>query len=94
MSSLFVVISSAKKYAYCEAAHLASCRILKIDLETCKNLVSNLGPHSPRTRISEQFKISGASDICIQLQEARTELERRNSEKEHRDDKAGRPHQC
>ena len=25
---------------------------------------SNLGPHSPRTRISEQFTISAASDIC------------------------------
>jgi hypothetical protein len=85
MSSLFVAISLAKKCGYCEASHLAFCGILKTDLETCKNLVSNLGPHSPRTRISEQFNISAASDICIQLQEARAELvERRNSEKEHK----------
>jgi AhpD family alkylhydroperoxidase len=34
---IFVAISAAKKCAYCEAAHLAFCRILQVDPETCKN---------------------------------------------------------
>jgi uncharacterized peroxidase-related enzyme len=39
---IFVAISAAKHCTYCEAAHIAFCRILKVDTETCKNLVNNI----------------------------------------------------
>ena len=48
---IFVAISAAKNCSYCEAAHLAFCRILKVDPETCDNLVNNLDAIRPeRTR--------------------------------------------
>jgi uncharacterized peroxidase-related enzyme len=53
---IFVAISAAKNCVYCEAAHLAFCRILKVDEETCKNLVSNVGSIRPeRTRDIVKF---------------------------------------
>lgn len=44
---IFVAISGATECAYCEAAHLAFCRILKVDAETCKNLVNNIDALTP-----------------------------------------------
>jgi len=53
---IFVAISAAKKCAYCEAAHLAFCRILKVDTETCENLVNNVDAIRPeRTRDIVKF---------------------------------------
>jgi uncharacterized peroxidase-related enzyme len=53
---IFVAISAAKNCAYCEAAHIAFCRILKVDAETCKNLVSNVDGIQPeRTRDIVKF---------------------------------------
>jgi len=53
---IFVAISAARNCAYCEAAHLAFCRILKVDTETCKNLVSNVDAIRPeRTRDIVKF---------------------------------------
>jgi alkylhydroperoxidase family enzyme len=51
-----VAISAAKHCIYCEAAHLAFCRILKVDTETCKNLAGNLDSIRPeRTRDIVKF---------------------------------------
>lgn len=48
----------SKKCTYCEAAHLAFCRILQVDPETCKNLVSNLDAIRPeRTRDIVLFSV-------------------------------------
>ena len=44
---IFVAISAATECIYCEAAHLAFCRILKVDAETCKNLVNNIDALTP-----------------------------------------------
>lgn len=55
---IFVAISAATDCAYCEAAHLAFCRILKVDAETCKNLVRNLDAlKPPRTRDIVRFAV-------------------------------------
>jgi uncharacterized peroxidase-related enzyme len=48
---IFVAISAAAECAYCEAAHLAFCRILTVDPETSTNLVHNIDAlKPPRTR--------------------------------------------
>ena len=55
---IFVAISAAKNCSYCEAAHLAFCRILKVDPETCDNLVNNLDAIRPeRTREILSFSV-------------------------------------
>jgi uncharacterized peroxidase-related enzyme len=55
---IFVAISAAKKCVYCEAAHLAFCRILKVDAQTCQNLVSNVDAIRPaRTRDIVKFGV-------------------------------------
>jgi uncharacterized peroxidase-related enzyme len=60
---LFVAISAAKKCVYCEAAHLAFCRILKVDAETCNNLVNNLDAIRPeRTRAIILFSVKAATE--------------------------------
>jgi uncharacterized peroxidase-related enzyme len=60
---IFVAISAAKKCTYCEAAHLAFCRILKVDPETCNNLVNNLDALRPdRTREIIRFSVKAATD--------------------------------
>jgi len=60
---IFVAISAAKQCAYCEAAHLAFCRILKVDPETCNNLVNNLDALRPeRTRDIIRFSVKAATD--------------------------------
>jgi uncharacterized peroxidase-related enzyme len=48
---IFVAISAATECAYCEAAHLAFCRILTVDPETSTNLVHTIDAlKPPRTR--------------------------------------------
>jgi uncharacterized peroxidase-related enzyme len=60
---IFVAISAAKQCAYCEAAHLAFCRILKVDPETCDNLVNNLDALRPeRTRDIIRFSVKAGTD--------------------------------
>jgi uncharacterized peroxidase-related enzyme len=60
---MFVAISAAKKCTYCEAAHLAFCRILKVDPETCSNLVNNLDAIRPdRTRDIIRFSVKAGTD--------------------------------
>ena len=60
---IFVAISAAKQCAYCEAAHLAFCGILKVDRETCDNLVNNLDALRPeRTRDIVRFSVKAATD--------------------------------
>jgi len=44
---LFAAISSERKCRYCEAAHLACCRMLGVDDEEISNLVSNVGGIDP-----------------------------------------------
>jgi hypothetical protein len=54
---------SDKRYAYCEAAHLAFCGILKVDREACTNLVRNrnaLRPERPRDIV--RFAVTVALD--------------------------------
>lgn len=60
---IFVAISAAKQCTYCEAAHLAFCRILKVDPETCSNLVNNLDALRPeRTRDIVRFSVKAGTD--------------------------------
>ena len=60
---IFVAISAAKQCEYCEAAHLAFCRILKVDAETCKNLVNNLDAIRPeRTRDILRFSVKAGTE--------------------------------
>jgi uncharacterized peroxidase-related enzyme len=60
---MFVAISAAKQCTYCEAAHLAFCRILKVDAETCNNLVNNLDAIRPeRTRDIIRFAVKAGTD--------------------------------
>ena len=59
---IFVAISAAKKCTYCEAAHLAFCRILKVDPESCKNLVSNIDALRPaRVRDIVRFAVKAGT---------------------------------
>lgn len=59
---IFVAISAATDCAYCEAAHLAFCRILKVDAETCKNLVHNIDALTPtRTRDIVRFAVKAGT---------------------------------
>ena len=59
---MFVAISAAKQCAYCEAAHLAFCRILKVDPETCNNLVNNIDALRPeRTREITRFSVKAGT---------------------------------
>jgi uncharacterized peroxidase-related enzyme len=60
---IFVAISAAKQCTYCEAAHLAFCRILKVDPETCNNLVNNIDALRPeRTRDIVRFSVKAGTD--------------------------------
>lgn len=60
---IFVAISAAKKCAYCEAAHLAFCRILKVDPETCENLVRNIDAlRPPRIRDIVRFAVKAGTE--------------------------------
>jgi uncharacterized peroxidase-related enzyme len=60
---IFVAISAAKKCNYCEAAHLAFCRILKVDAETCEKLVYNIDALQPeRTRDIVRFAVKTGVD--------------------------------
>jgi uncharacterized peroxidase-related enzyme len=60
---IFVAISAAKQCTYCEAAHLAFCRILKVDPETCDKLVNNLDALRPeRTREIIRFSVKAGTD--------------------------------
>src|ERR1700740_2012581 len=60
---IFVAISAAKKCAYCEAAHLAFCRILKVDRETCKNLVRDIDALEPaRLRDIVRFAVKAGTN--------------------------------
>ena len=59
---IFVAISAAKKCTYCEAAHLAFCRILKVDPETCENLVRNVDALRPlRLRDIVRFAVKAGT---------------------------------
>ena len=44
---MFVAISQARKCRYCEAAHLACCRMLGIEPGTLELLISNISEISP-----------------------------------------------
>lgn len=60
---IFVAISAAKKCGYCEAAHLAFCRILKVDKETCDNLVRDIDALRPaRLRDILRFAVKAGTD--------------------------------
>jgi uncharacterized peroxidase-related enzyme len=60
---IFVAISAATDCAYCEAAHLAFCRILKVDPETCENLVHNIDAlKPPRTRNIVRFAVKAGTE--------------------------------
>lgn len=60
---MFVAISVARKCKYCEVAHVAFCRILKVDPETCENLVRNMDAIKPeRTRDIIRFAVKTAVD--------------------------------
>lgn len=60
---MFVAISVAKNCKYCEVAHVAFCRILKVDPETCENLVRNIDAIKPeRTRDIIRFAVKTAVD--------------------------------
>jgi uncharacterized peroxidase-related enzyme len=60
---IFVAISAATECAYCEAAHLAFCRILKVDAETCENLVRNIDAlKPPRTRDIVRFAVKAGTE--------------------------------
>lgn len=59
---IFVAISAATECAYCEAAHLAFCRILKVDSETCENLVRNVDAlKPPRVRDVVRFAVKAGT---------------------------------
>jgi uncharacterized peroxidase-related enzyme len=60
---MFVAISVAKQCKYCEVAHVAFCRTLKVDPENCENLVRNLDAIKPeRTREIIRFAVKTAVD--------------------------------
>jgi uncharacterized peroxidase-related enzyme len=60
---IFVAISAAKNCAYCEAAHLAFCRILKVDKETCDNLVRDIDALRPaRLRDIVRFAVKAGTE--------------------------------
>jgi len=60
---IFVAISAATECAYCEAAHVAFCRLLKVDAETCKNLVNNIDALTPRrTRDIVRFAVKAGTE--------------------------------
>jgi uncharacterized peroxidase-related enzyme len=60
---IFVAISAKADCAYCEAAHLAFCRILKVDAETCENLVHNIDAlKPPRTRDIVRFAVKAGTE--------------------------------
>jgi uncharacterized peroxidase-related enzyme len=60
---IFVAISAVTECKYCEAAHLAFCRILKVDAETCENLVHNIDALEPlRTRNIVRFAVKAGTE--------------------------------
>jgi uncharacterized peroxidase-related enzyme len=60
---IFVAISAATDCAYCEAAHVAFCRILKVDTESCQNLIHNIDAlKPPRTRDIVRFAVKTGTE--------------------------------
>ena len=60
---LFVAISKARACRYCEAAHLACCRMLGIELSALERLVSNVTALSPpKVRDIIRFGLKCAGD--------------------------------
>ncbi|HEX7899944.1 MAG TPA: peroxidase-related enzyme [Planctomycetota bacterium] len=60
---LFVAISQARDCKYCEAAHLAICRLFGIDKETLETLTRDLASLKPgRTRDVIRFGVKAALD--------------------------------
>ncbi|MBN4054892.1 carboxymuconolactone decarboxylase family protein [Acidimicrobium ferrooxidans] len=74
---ILVAISASRGCHYCEAAHLACCRMLGIDASTITVLTSDISAITPaRTRIILQFAIKCATapqsitqSDCTQLRE-------------------------
>ena len=59
---IFVAISAAKKCKYCQAAHLAFCRILNVDPESCENVARNVDALRPvRVRDIMRFAVKTAT---------------------------------
>ena len=60
---LFAAISAERKCRYCEAAHLACCRMLGVDDEDISKLVSNVdGINPPKVRAIITFGLKCARD--------------------------------
>lgn len=60
---MFVAISKDRGCRYCEAAHLACCRMLGVDPATLDDLVSNVDSVNPlKTRALLQFAVRCARD--------------------------------
>lgn len=60
---LFAAISAERKCRYCEAAHLACCRMLGVDDEEISQLVSNVdGIDPPKVRAIITFGLKCARD--------------------------------
>jgi uncharacterized peroxidase-related enzyme len=60
---MFVAISADRNCRYCEAAHLACCRMLGVDDETLAKLSSNIGDIDPaKARDILKFGIKCARD--------------------------------
>lgn len=60
---MFTAISQDRACRYCEAAHLACCRMLGIDEESIDRLLSNLDSLAPeRTRDIIRFSVKCARD--------------------------------
>ncbi len=60
---LFVAISQARACRYCEAAHLACCRMLGVEPATIEQLVSNVADISPpKVRDILQFGLKCAEN--------------------------------
>jgi uncharacterized peroxidase-related enzyme len=60
---MFVAVSRDRSCRYCEAAHLACCRMLGVDPETMNELVNNVAILSPaKTRDLLAFAVKCARD--------------------------------
>jgi uncharacterized peroxidase-related enzyme len=60
---VFTAISAARKCKYCEAAHLACCRMLGVDEQALAQLANDIdGINPPKARAIIQFGLKCASD--------------------------------
>lgn len=60
---MFTAISKDRACRYCEAAHLACCRMLGVDLQTLEHLVANIESISPaKARDILRFGVKCARD--------------------------------